>query len=151
VKAFERISYPVAISPGSRSILSLSSNKGGERNATVDATSTSPVLAGRTGCWVPRVRIANVAGIEIPVVTRTSADTWRVQCSTIVRAALLPPDMRGLGELLWEPLIRPGVGEEYLWTPLLTFVHDAGVLKLLHEGFLSPIIGLDLAISKKAE
>jgi hypothetical protein len=57
----------------------------------------------------------------------------------------------GLGELLWKSLVRPGVGEEYLRTPFLTFIHNAGVLKFLHEGFFSPIVKLNLVVSKKAE
>lgn len=71
-------------------------------------------------------------------VSRSAVDTRHKQCPAIIGAPFLSTHVRGLWELLWEPLFRTGIGEEYLWTPLLTLVHDARILEFFNKCFFSP-------------
>ena len=58
--------------------------------------------------------------------------------AAVVLAPLLSTEMSGGRERLWETLVWP-VGEVDLWAPSLLFVHDAGVLELLDEGFFPSV------------
>lgn len=71
-------------------------------------------------------------------VPRSAVNAWYEQRPPIVGAPFLPTHVCGFGELFCVSLFRTGIGEEYLWAPLLTLVHDARILEFFDKCFLSP-------------
>jgi hypothetical protein len=79
-----------------------------------------------------------------------AADTRDKQRAAIEGTALLPPDMRGRGERLWQALVGPRLGIENFRPPCLAFVHDARVFEFFDERLFSSVIaGRSEFIAKK--